>query len=216
MNEQELAQFQAFQSQAAAKLAQSEYNNARLQQSATMFSEDSQENIVKWQLDINEVLKRAERFLRGQVPKIIRTEKGEELIYVEDPEVKIFNERGITRLMQLLSIFVSKEIILSNYKEEQINTMMINFANRLIDEIYMNAEEFGLDNMQKMKYIPMTIFAVVSIVDATYRRAKDGQEQLNLRTRAIVNQSEQLGNQMYKFPQIKQKFKIYDPRTWKA
>ncbi len=215
MNEQEIAQMQMIQAQANSRLAQSETNNARIQQSATMFSEDAQENIVKWQLDINEVLKRAERLLRGQVPKIVRTENGDELMYVEDKSIKIFNERGINRLMQLLSIFVSKEIILSNYKEEQINKMMTHFSDRLINEVYMNAEEFGLTDMQKMKFIPLTIFEIIAIVDATYRRAKDGQEQLNLRTRAIVNQSEQLGNQM-KFPQIKKKVKIYDPRTWIA
>lgn len=194
------------------KLAQSETNNSKLQQAVTMFQSGNDDNLVKWQLDIKETLVRLERLLRGHVPK---TDGKGNLVYVESKDNQIFNEKGINEIMKLLSIFVSKEIILSDYTDKQINMIMKHFANRLVDDIYMNAEPYGLVDMEKMTHLPMTVWSIISIVDATYRRSKDGGERLSLKTARVVNQSEPLGK-MFQFPQPqKARGGMLNPSNWR-
>lgn len=197
-----------------AKLSQSEANNSKLQQAVTMFqSGDNEDNLVKWQLDIKETLVRIERLLRGQVPR--SNAKGE-LVFVEDNENRIFNEKGVNNIMKILSLYVSKEIILSDYTDKQINILMKHFSNKLISDIYMNAEEYGLDTPAKYKQFPMTVYTLISIVDATYRRSKDGGERLSLKTARMVSQTEPLGR-MQQFPQVKKhRGGFMNPANWGA
>jgi hypothetical protein len=207
MNQQEEQAFMNLQ----AKLAQSETNVSKAQQAVTMFQAGEDDNLVKWQLDIKETLVRAERFLRGQVPK--SDEKGN-IIYVEEAENKILNQKGINEMMKTLSIFVSKEIILSDYKDKQIDVIMRHFSNRLIDDLYFNAENYGLDTMEKMMHLPMLIWTLISIVDATYRRSKDGGERTSLKTARMVSQTEPLGRMM-QIPQMNRaRGGIFNPANW--
>ena len=60
MNEEENVAFQMMQ----AKLAQSESNNSKLNQAVTLFSDREDDNLIKWQLDIERSLLRIERLLR--------------------------------------------------------------------------------------------------------------------------------------------------------
>jgi hypothetical protein len=259
-------------SQLQAKLAQSEADNAKLQQVAAMFQGEEEGNLVKWQLSVESTLARIERLIRKQVPKregksivyvtpkrkilckilkdkagvlytistesnllhVIQEPKKEEIVsyqgfnstflrnkdlkLIEYKELEIddtlFNEKGINEIMNLLSWYVSKEVILSNYNDKQIDKRMFKFANKLNDFIYTNLEEFGLNTIEKQRHFPLLVLNIVNIVDATYRRALGGLERDSLTKRSVVSQSEPLGK-LPQYPQInKKKFNLLNPKTW--
>lgn len=201
--------------QLQAKMAQAELNTLKTQQAVTLFSnqENENENLIKFQLDIEHSLFRIERLLRKQVPK--RDAKGN-LVYVDCPENQLFNEYGINEIMNLLAFYVSKEIILSNYSDEQIDLIMYQFGEELIDFIYINMEKFGLETMDKKKHFSMIVLNIMNLVDATYRRALGGLEREGLKTARVVTQSENLGK-MPMFPSVrKRKGGILNPINWRA
>lgn len=207
MNEEEYAQYLAMQG----KAAQAELNTLKTQQAVTLFSDREDDNIIKWQLDIERSLLRIERLLRKQVPK--RDKEGN-LVYVDSPENQLFNEYGVNEIMNLLSWYVNKEIILSNYTAEEISLIMYQFGEELIDFIYINMEKFGLDNIDKKKHYPMVVMNIINLVDATYRRALGGLEREGLKTARVVTQSETLG-QPKMYPSLnKPRFNPLKPSTW--
>jgi len=147
MNQEEYNQFMQMQT----KVAQSELNSTKMNQAVTLFSnqDDASQNLIQFQLDIEKSLLRIERLLRKQVPK--RDNHGN-LIYVDCPENQLFNEYGINEILNLLSWYVNKEVILSNYSDEQIDLIMFQFSEELIDFIFTNMEKFGLDTPDKKKH----------------------------------------------------------------
>lgn len=197
-----------------AKVAQSETNTARMSQAvATMFSADEEQNLVKYQLDIEKELVRIERLLRKQIA--VKDPKTHAVHYEDNPDNQLFNEKGINEVLNILSWYLSKSLILSCYTDEQIDHIMEQFGEELIDFLYTNMEDFGMDTPDKKKHYPMVTMNIINVVDATYRRALYGRELDSLKTARIVNQTEPLGhNQMY--PQIKSRFNILKPSTWKG
>ena len=210
MNPEEQVAFMNLQ----AKLAQSETNTMKMNQAVTLFSEKEDDNIIKWQLDIERSLLRIERLLRKQIPK--RDPKTNAVYYADCPENELFNEYGINEIMNLLSWYVSKEVILSIYDDAQINQIMFQFGEEVIDFVYTNMEKFGLDNEDKKKHYPMVVMNIINLVDATYRKALNGKTLDNLKTARVVSQTEQLGkNVMY--PSInKKQFSLLRPTTWQS
>ena len=211
MNNEEMLAYQQMQS----KVAQSELNMLKTQQAVTLFSNENgkNENLIKFQLDIENSLFRIERLLRKQIPK--RDNKGN-LYYADCPENQLFNEYGINEIMNLLSWYVNKEIILSNYSDEQIDLIMYQFSDELIDFIYTNSEKFGMDTLDKKKHYPMVVMNIMNIVDATYRRSLGGLERQGLNEARVVTQSENLGKQMM-YPSIKKhKGGMLNPANWRA
>ena len=209
MNEQEVNQFNLLN----AKIAQQEANQARLIQATTMFQGEEDQNLVRYQLDIEKELLRIERLLRKQIA--VRDSKGN-IIFQDNPDNQLFNEKGVTEILNILSWYLSKSLILSCYDDRQINKIMEQFGEELIDFIYTNMEDFGMDTPDKKKHYPMVTMNIINVVDATYRRALNGRELDSLKTARIVNQTEPLGKNIM-YPQInKQRFNIINPKTWKA
>jgi len=200
-----------------ARLAQSESNTAKMSQAVTMFSGEESDNLIKWQLDIEKSLLRIERLLRKQIPK--RDPKTQAIYYVDPlPENQLFNEYGVNEIMNLLSWYVNKEVILSVYQDEQIDLIMKQFGEEVIDFIYTNMENFGLDTEEKKRSYPIICMNIINIVDATYRKALDGTTLENLKTARVVNQTEPIGRQTM-YPNISgggKRFSILNPGTWKG
>lgn len=195
------------------KLAQSEVNTSKMAQAVSLFQKDEEDNLVKWQLDIEATLQRIERLLRKQIPK--RDNEGN-LIFVDCKENELFNEYGVNEMMNLLAWYVNKEVILSNYEDWQIDKIMEQFSYKLISFIYTNMEKFGMDTLEKQRHYPMICMNVVNIVDATYRRALDGLERDSFTKRSIISQTEPLGK-FPQYPQVnKKRFNVLNPKTWQA
>jgi len=180
-----------------------------------MFDKEENQNLVKWQLDIQEELERIEHLLRGHIPGY--DDKGNE-VWKESPiEEQVFNDRGVREILKILTWYLNKNFVLSNFSEEQIDQRVLQFANTLTDFIFINYEDFGLDTKEKMKHFPMVIMNIVNTVEASYNRALNGGERESLRTARTVNQTEPLGR-FQDYPSMqsstKNKFSIFRPTTW--
>lgn len=187
------------------------------QSSPSMFSGESNENLVRWQLDVKEELERIEHLLRKHIPKV-DTEGN--IYYAEPkPEDVLLNETGVNEILNLLSWYLSKNIILSNFDEKTINLRCLQFGQYLKDFIFNNYENFGLNTKEKIKHYPILVMNILNTIEASYRRAMNAGERTNLRTARQVSQVEPIMNSM-NFAGMgnssgNKKFNLLKPTTWK-
>lgn len=180
------------------------------------FNEQDQENLILYQLETDRILERIEHFLRGDQIKI--DEKGNSyFIATKDETRKNFNEYGVSELMRIISMYVTKETFLSRYDEERINEILGDLGDALADFIYCNMHKMGMDNKYKQSKFILIVLNILHEVESCYRRAIGGAEQENLRTRSIVTQSNSFGGGGFGggrgIPQRK-KFHPLKPGTW--
>lgn len=123
------------------------YNNAvsRQQSDARNFASNTlvsgqglNQNLIQWQLELDSILERVEHMLRGDKPKFINGS----LIFVtpDNDEDKIFTDFGVSETMRILSMYLNRNTILSNYGEETINWKVLDFGNEVSDLIYLKYE----------------------------------------------------------------------------
>jgi len=189
MDQDELAYLQQMENQ----LRIAEDQKVQMSQgiAATMFNSEQNDNLIKWQLDIKDELERIEHLLRKHIPKI--DSKGKEYYIESSSENQLFNENGVQEILNILAWYLNKNIILSNFDEEQINLRVKQFGMFLTDFIFINYERFGLDTPEKIKHFPMVIMNLINTVEAAYNRALNGGERNSLRTARTVTQSEPIG-----------------------
>jgi hypothetical protein len=147
------------------------------------------DDVARWQLELNDILERAEHILRGDVVKF---EDGN-IIWKprDDPENNTFNDYGVQLLMKILSMYINKNTILSDYTAEEINFKVLDFGKRLNDLVFMKYDDIGMDNEDKRKEYTMLIGEMVDLVHSAYARAKDGRERESYRKMISVQQSNQ-------------------------
>lgn len=175
----------------------------------TMNQPENSENLVKWQLDIKEELTRIEHLLRNHVPKA----DGRGNIYYEEPpeDQKLFNEKGVNEILNLLNWYLNKNIILSNFDEKTIKERCMEFQKRLANLIHDNYQDFGLNTKKKIKHVPMIVMNLTNTVEAAYNRAMNGGERESLRTARTVTQSEPMQQGI---TGQQSKPGIFNPRRW--
>lgn len=179
-----------------------------MQGAPTMNQPDTSENLVKWQLDIKEELTRIEHLLRNHIPK---SDGRGNIIYEEPPaEQKLFNEKGVNEILNLLNWYLNKNIILSNFDESTIKERCHEFQIRLTNLIHNNYQDFGLDTKKKAKHVPMIVTNLVNTVEAAYNRALNGGERESLRTARSVTQTEPMQQQGGQ----QSRWSILRPSTW--
>ncbi len=201
--------------QQAYEEASLENDNLKHQLATTVFSSEENDNLVKWQLDIKEELVRIEHLLKKHVPK--RDNKGNEFFAEPDEENKLFNDWGVNEILHILAWYLCKNIILSNFKEDDIRVRCEQFGNELTDFIFNNYEKMGLTDKDKIKHYPMVVMNIINTVEAAYNRALNGGERESLRTARHVMQNQPLppsNNQQMMMPQQLNSFRITKPTTW--
>ena len=106
----------------------------------SLFGTANDENLIKWQLDLREDLERIYHLLRGD--EIKEDEKGN-TFYVppQNDESKPFNEFGVQVIMNIMSFYLNRNTILSNYDTETINWKVYDFGLELSDLIFNRYEE---------------------------------------------------------------------------
>lgn len=166
---------------------QNKANNPLSQASNSYFTAGINSNLIQWQLELDTILERIEHLLRGDKPtwsngSIIWKEAGE--------DDRVFSEKGVAEMMRLLSNYVNRNTILSNYSEDTINMKMYDLGNEVSDLIYLKYESFGLLNLEKRKLYPIIVRQVVDIVHSAYLRALHGGERESLREARQVSQTE--------------------------
>lgn len=154
------------------------------------FGSRANEDIVKLQLELNDILERTEHLLRGD---IVIVENGKKK-WVDNPNPKdnLLNEYGVNLIMKLLSMYVNRDRVLGDYDSKEIAFKVLDFGIRLNNLIFMKYDEMGMDTEDKRKEYSMLVGALTDLVHNVYTRAKDGGERRSLREMINVNQNNQM------------------------
>jgi len=162
-------------------------NDPRRNSQVSSFSAKQEDNIVRWQLELNDILERAEHILRGDVPKF----QDGHIIWTTNPmpEKNPLNETGVNEIMKILALYVNRNKVLSDYSNPEINIKVFDFGRAVNNLIFMRDYEFGMDTEEKRKNYEMLVTELKDIIHDTYKRALDGAEKRSLREMISVTQA---------------------------
>ena len=166
---------------------ESRFRDPRANSQMSAFASRQEDNIVRWQLELNDILERAEHILRGDVPKF---EDGH-IIWEKNPnpENNPLNAVGVQEIMKILSLYINRNKVLSDYTNKEINFKVFDFGRAVNNLIFMRDFEFGMDTEEKRKNYEMLVTELKDIVHDTYKRALDGAEKRSLREMISVTQA---------------------------
>lgn len=174
-----------------------EYSQAMNQMANANLPED---NLIRWQLDIKEDLDRIYHLLKGQRVEIDKDTGEPKYVDPADPNLIPFNDFGVQLIMNIMSFYLNRNTLLSNYDEQTINDKMKDFSEEIIDLLFLRYEEMGMDTPEKMKLYPLIVRELVDTVHSAYLRALKGGERESLRTARTVTQTEPLGGGSFARP----------------
>ena len=157
---------------------------------SSAFQYNPTDNLIKWQLELNDILERAEHILREDI--VIIKEGNITWENNPEPEKRIFNEYGVQEIMRVLSMYINRNTILSDYEPKEINDKVYDFGKEVNDLIFMKYENFGLTTLEKRKNYPILVRELIDIVHSSYKRAQYGGERESLRTARNIQQQEQI------------------------
>jgi len=126
------------QQQSYIEAMQEQQEDPRQYASNTLVAGGDDQNLVQWQLELDSILERIEHMLRGDKPKFVNGS----LIFSppKSNEERIFTEFGIGEIMRILSMYLNRNTILSNYDEDTINWKVYDFGKEVSDQIYLKYE----------------------------------------------------------------------------
>ena len=158
-------------------------NNSRV----SAFSTRQNEDMIRWQLELNDILERTEHILRGDIPKFMNGN----IVWERNPKFdeNTLNEFGVQETLKILSMYVNRNTILSDYSKEEINFKVFDFGVTLNNLYFMRYKDFGMNSVEKRKNYPIIIREIVDIVHSSYKRALNGGERRSLREMISVSQA---------------------------
>jgi hypothetical protein len=174
--------------QSYARTQQANQQNA--QSNTLVTGQHNQDNLIKWQLELDSILERIEHILRGDKP----TMKNGNMIFItpDNDDDKIFNDYGVAEVMRILTMYLNRNTILSNYDEVTIGWKVLDFGYEISDLIFLKYEEMGLNTLEKRKRYPMIVRELVDAVHSSFLRALNGGERNSLRQARQITQSENI------------------------
>ena len=205
-------------------------NNALQSSEQNLYSNEETQNLVRWQLDLKEDLDKIYHLLRGDV--VGYNEQGE-MCYLPQKNVDLqpFSAYGVQLIMNILSFYLNRNTILSNYDLPTIQWKVNDFGIRLTDLIFNKYEDMMCtleekdmkdatrlkDHLsEKIKLYDIIVGELVDTVHSAYLRAYNGGERESLRTARHVTQSEPLTKMG--MPQMmgmsKKKGSMFNPFSW--
>lgn len=158
------------------------------------FTQAPDENLLRWQLEVDDILSRIDRMLRGTK---VRFKQDGSIVYEEatNPNEQTMNEYGVNEILRVVSMYLNRNTFLSNYDDDMINWKMYDFGWELNDLIYLKYREMGLDTKEKKKLYPMIWRTIMDTVHSAYLRALHGEERRSLHEVRRINQHEHIGMQ---------------------
>ena len=170
-----------------------DYQNSKGSQSGrstaahSQFGARASDDIARWQLELNDILEKAEHMLKGD---IVVFEDGQ-LIWKDNPnpEKNTLNKNGVQICMKFLSLYVNRNTILADYTDEEIRYKVLDFGKRFNDLIFLKYDEMGMDTEEKRKEYASLVGAMADVVHSAYSRAKDGMERESYRKMISVSQA---------------------------
>ncbi len=183
-------------------------------QGGSIFGNSQEPNLIQWQLELDNILERIQHLLEGSV--IGLDEKGN-TTYIQptDESLIILNDYGVKMIMNIISFYLNRNTILSNYKEERIQKILYDLGNKLADTIFINYEKMGLITMEKKSRYPLLVVNILNIIESSYLRALGGGERESLRTARMVNQTDSMGGHGFNGQPVKKNgFSLMKPSSW--
>lgn len=214
MNQYEEIIQQLSQAYEQEKSAREQYEKA-YGQASRYSSSSGDDDLIRWQLELDNILERVEHLLRSDELKY--DDKGN-LTWkaASNPDDALLNEYGVQEVLRLLSMYLNRNTILSNYDEPTINLKVYDFGMELTDLLFMKYELMGLNNHHKIKNYPMICRVLIDVVHSAYLRALHGGERQSLREARHVSQS--INPNMPNLPNFNNKqskpFSLWKPSTW--
>ncbi len=105
------------------------------------FQDKSNQELIKWQLDISVILTDIENRLSGK--EKVWNPKLKDFQY-KPYRPALLNEEGIARIMTLLRSAITPNLILSYFEKEEANTVIIDITLTTLDMLYMKWEDWGV------------------------------------------------------------------------
>lgn len=166
---------------------QQKLKDPRTHSQLSSFATKQEDNIVRWQLELNDILERAEHILRGDIPTF---EQGHIIWKINSkPENNPLNDVGVQEIMKVLALYVNRNKVLADYTNKEINLKVFDFGRALNNLVFMRDYEFGMDTEEKRKNYEILVTTIKDIVHDTYKRALDGAEKRSLREMISVTQA---------------------------
>jgi hypothetical protein len=167
-------------------------NDPRVNSKQSSFMTRPESDMARWQLELNDILERIEHILKGDQPKF----KDGHVIWEDNPDKKTntLNEKGVREILKMLSFYVNRNTILSDYEDDEIRVILFGFGSRLNNLIFMKYDEYGMEDEEKRKEFEMIVGAIVDIVYSAYKRAKHGGERRSIREMVSIQHSSQIGS----------------------
>ncbi len=181
-------------------------------QSNTVVGGLTPNNIIEWQLELDSILERIEHLLRGDRPISRNGSITYETPKTEDEQ--ILNNYGVSEVMRLLSLYINRNTILSNYDEDTIHYKVYDFGCELADLFFLKYDEFGWKSESKRKLYPMLIREIIDVVHSSYLRALNGGERESIRKAISVQQNLAGGDNddVQQYPRKQKKW--FNPLSW--
>lgn len=175
-----------------AKSKDNKINELGSHASASMYGGIQDSNLIVFQLELDNILERIEHLLKGDV---IREDEEGNVVYSvpEDDSLIVLNDYGVQLIMNIISFYLNRNTILSNYKIERIYEILFDLGNELADLVYINYEKMGLNTVEKRSRSPVLIMNILHITESAYNRALSGEERDSLRSARVVTQTQPLG-----------------------
>ncbi len=180
--------------------------------SSSMFGSMQDPNLIEFQLELNDILERIERLLKGQKVEV-DAEGNARYVEPKDKSLRVFNDFGVQFLMDILSFYLNRNTMLTFHKEERINKIIFDIGTEISDQVFLNHKKMGLDSPEKYRRYPLIVLELVHTIENVYNRSLMGGERKSLRTMMSVTQSVPLRDNLS--PQApKKNTSIFKPWTW--
>lgn len=180
------------------RASRAESDNQRLTQMVNSMGADKKdENFLHLQIYTEEMLEKLEHTYRGDYQGY---DKNGDYVWKKQTNKDLvpFNEFGVTSIMEILTKYIDKNTILSDYSEDRIYEILGDLGDELVLFILCNYEKIGMDTYFKKTKFRSIIVTTTHVIESTYRRA------LNAKTLTELNQSKvvgQFGSPMQQVPQ---------------
>lgn len=118
-----------------------------------MQMEEQEKNLAETQLDPNETLNKIYNMLKQNSLKT--NEQGVlDWVAIEDEKKRVFTDEGVDKIMQIMTSYINKETLLSNFDTDQINRRMLKFNLALSGLLFMKYEIlFRVPSLEECKEI---------------------------------------------------------------
>lgn len=156
----------------------------------SVFQTKNHDDLARWQLELNDILERAEHILRGDEVTIKNGRR--QWSRIDNDDENPLNEFGVRRILTILCLYINRNTILSDYRREEINDIVYDFGVTLNNLIFKKYEEFGMDTENKRKEYEMIVLKLTHLVMSAYHRALEGGERRSLREMINVQQRSQM------------------------